>query len=101
MENTLKTYQNRVGAEEKHADRIMRITLSLYSFVNTNIGDVQALISAFGKQLDTVTKDDVLALMPSMTDEEAISTLKNLIEIGKIKTVVKPMIDKLPVNDLA
>ena len=100
MPNTLKTYQDRIGEEKEHADRIMDVTLDFNSFVNTNEAKVVALIQAFDKPLDTVTKDDVLVLMPSMTDEEATSALINLDALGKLVTVVKPIRDGLPPNDL-
>ncbi len=96
----LKVYQNRIGAEKVHADRIMKVSLNFNSFVNTNEPDVVTLIQTFGKPLDTVTKEDVLAIMPSMEEDEAIAATEHLAVLGQLVTVVKPVRDNLPVNDL-
>jgi hypothetical protein len=96
----LKIYRDRIGAEKVHADRIMRVSLNFNSFININEGDVLALTQTFGKPLDTVTKADVLAIMPSMKDDEAIATTEHLAVLGKLITVVKPVRDELPANDI-
>ncbi len=96
----LKIYQNRIGVEKEHADRIMKVSLNFNKFINTNEDDVLALIQTFGKSLDKVTKDDVLAIMPSMKDDEAIAVTEHLAALGKLITVVKPVRDQLPANDL-
>ena len=96
----LKIYQNRIGAEKVHADRIMRVSLNFNHFVNVNEVDVQALIETFGKSLDKVTKADVLAIMPSMKDDEAIAATEHLVVLGKLVTIIKPIRNELPANDL-
>ena len=96
----LKIYQNRIGAEKEHADRIMRVSINFNEFVNVNEDDVQALIQTFGKSLDKITKADVLAIMPSMKDDEALAATEHLAVLGKLVTIIKPIRDDLPANDL-
>ena len=95
----LKIYQNRIGAEKEHADRIMKVSLGFNKFVNVHEDDMQTLIQTFGKSLDKVTKTDVLAIMPSMKDDEAIAATEHLAVLGKLITVVKPIRNDLPAND--
>ena len=96
----LKIYQNRIGKEKEHADRIIRVSVNFNNFINTNEDDVLALIQTFGKSLDKITKEDVLAIMPSMKDDEAIAATEHLAVLGKLITIVKPVRDELPANDL-
>ncbi len=96
----LKIYQNRIGAEKEHADRIIRVSRGFNHFFNTYEGDVLALIQTFGKDIAKVTKAEVLAVFPSMKDDEALATMEHLKILAKLITIVKPVRDGLPAYDL-
>ncbi len=98
---SLKVYSETVGVAKEHADRILRVSLNFNEFINKNIGDIEALKEAFGdKALNLVTNEEIKALFPDMTPDEIASAKKHLGVLSKLETVVKPIRDDLPKNDL-
>ncbi len=83
---------------------IIRPAKNFISFINTNEGDVIALRQAFGKPLDTVTDDDIRAYAGEdgavLTKGTLDSAKQALMVLEKLVTIVKPIRDELPANDI-
>ena len=85
-------------------DIILRPAKNLISFINTNEGDVKILKQAFGKPLDTVTDADIKAYVGEdgavLTKDTLDNTRKALTVLEKLITIVKPIRNELPANDI-
>jgi hypothetical protein len=80
---------------------MLRPAKNFISFINTNEGDILSLRQSFGKSLDTVTDEDVINYAGISLSQETIDNSKSLLTVlEKLITIVKPIRDELPANDI-